>query len=96
MISRDEIIKDVENWTDEKTEICANISVEFMDYYDKLSNIVDDTFNQFYNKDANMSFLGIVSGLAETIMLGVTEKDVKYYALIAVIKDTITIYQSDI
>ena len=84
MISRDEIIKDVENWTDEKTEICANISVEFMDYYDRLSNSVDDIFNQFYNNDANMSFLGIVSGLAETIMLGVTEKDVKYYALIAV------------
>ena len=53
-----------------------------------------DTYDQFEKEDSNLTFLSIVAGLAESIVRGIPEKDVKYYAMIAVIYDTIQIYQS--
>ncbi len=96
-MTREEIIEEVQNWSGEKTDICANIHPEFRDYYNRLSgNVVDVVFDDFEGKaNRNTTFLGIIGGLVDSIIIGLPEKDVRYYALIAVLYDTIHNYQDN-
>jgi len=93
-MTKEDVIQEVSNWSNEKTDYYADNLENFSLYYSLFSDVVDDTYDQFEKEDSNLTFLSIVAGLAESIVRGIPEKDVKYYAMIAVIYDTIQIYQS--
>lgn len=95
-MTKDEIIEEIQNWTNEKTEICGNISEEFNDYYGRFLNVADTTYNDFLEEaDPSVTFLSIIGGLAEAAVIAIPEKDARYYAIVAAIHTVIEIYQSN-
>ena len=94
-MTRNDVLEAVQNWSSEKTDICADLSLDFTKYYCKLLDIIDDTFNEnLEDTNSNVTFLAILGGLIDATIIGITEKDARYYALIAAIYECIHTYQN--
>ena len=89
MIYIQDIISDAGKWSSKKTEICRNLNPEFQNIYDLITESVDEyCIENNINLTSLEDLQAVVQGVS-VLFLGTEEKDVYYYAIIAVISDYI-------
>ena len=89
MIYIQDIISDASKWSPKKTEICRNLNSEFQNIYDLITESVDEyCMENNINLTSLEDLQAVVQGVS-VLFLGTEEKDVYYYAIIALISDYI-------
>lgn len=90
MIDISEVLTDVAKWNNKKTEICEYLNPDFRVHYNKISDIIEDYLNDTGVSLRNAAQLSIVvSEVVGSVVEFVEEKDVSYYASIAVLYDCV-------
>lgn len=91
-ITENDIRKDFLNWNEAKSKLCEMTIPNFGDAYNSIQEVMNDLTNESLN-DVEISeeavALIILRALVEVIMDECTQKDVLYYAAIAVLYDRI-------
>ena len=80
MISINDIKEDILSWDNSKTIICTNINKDFKSKYNKFNDIIE-------NYVTELSTDAIIGVAIELLLEKAEEKDVRYYALVALIYD---------
>lgn len=92
-----EILAELSNWSNKKTDICININDEFRPKYNQLANILNDFLEENNtNLGEDETIQAVLSCFLSAMNAHLEEKDVNYYATIAVLYDCLDIYADNL
>lgn len=89
----EDIAIEVAKWNNKKTEVCEYLEPEFRCNYSGIYDIVESYLN---NENVSLTddkaIQDVCSFLCQAVILGLDEKDVRFYATVAVLYDCLSMH----